>query len=145
MKDNATRSVTKKHGLTIMTGKLFFYRDESGILRDFPCMLMTEDYRFDNPHAANTILRTPAQQLIWKETQEQVPYGEPGPRGGSIVRRSFEMGDYFALWLNRNAPGWGTASSTAGRTHPVIYFEKRGHALALCAEVDRLLKGMTTA
>ncbi len=144
MKDNTTRSVTKKHGLTIMTGKLFFYRDESGVLRDFPCMLMSEDYRFEQLHAANTLLRTPAQQLIWKEVQDRVPYGPQDAGGGTVLRRSFELGEYFRLWLDRNAPGWGTASSTAGRTHPTIFFQKRGHALALCTEVDRLLKGMTT-
>lgn len=134
-----SRYVTKKHGIIIGSGNVFFYRDENDVFHDFPCIFSTSSYSFDQINTFNVKVRTPAEQLIWdieyhdvvetfgsKEYVSQRPY----PEVSWEVRR----------WLNENAEGWGV--QLPENRSKSIFLKKRKQALALYDFIDSHLSGI---
>ena len=139
-----SRYVEKKHGLVIGSDNWFFYRDKDGEYQDFPCILSIRGFSFDNPRMYGHRIHTPAQQLLVHYRRlKKGEYIDVFGRDcvGQIVQ---EPGKWLTKWLDMNAPGWGTPPP-GPRENLSIFFQKRGHAVALCKEVETLLAGLPSA
>lgn len=137
-----SKYVTKKHGIIIGSGNVFFYKDENDEFHDFPCVLWASQLVFENTNSFNVRVRSPAEQLLWdiKTYEEEDTLGV---RSFTKTVRYCEPSWSTRQWLDKNAPGWGM-QTREGRANgaPSIFFKKRSHALAFYQWLDSHLKGM---
>lgn len=137
-----SRYVTKKHGLIIGSGNVFFYRDDDGKHKDFPAIVWAQGLFFPRHSTAHTGLRSLAEQFIWDEGLEEA---EPTIYDG-ITLPQFKhyrwLRHYPRCWLEQNAPGYGVREQPENG-HGTFFFAKRGHALAFVKMVTDHLDGMT--
>lgn len=139
-----SRYVKKKHGLVIGSDNWFFYWDKDRNMHDFPCILGVKGFQFENGIAYAFRIRTPAQQLLvhFRRLKKGEYIDEFGRDcEGQIVQ---EPSRWLKNWLDNNAPGWGYPPPTP-RENMNLFFQKRGHAVALCKEVESILKGVPQA
>lgn len=134
------RYVTKKHGLVISSGEIFFHRDRDGNLKsNYKAVVEVKSFNFDKINFQNMNILTPAQQLIFCEldpTEEDSAW-----LNDTTIKTLVITSDYITNWLNTNAPGWGFRQRCPWY-FATIYFAKRTHAVAFCKHVEEVLKGM---
>lgn len=126
--------------LVLAHDNVFFFLDGDGV-RDFAAMVWAKAYGFDQITSLTVGLRTPAQQLIWREARVALPVA--GPEAAFDGWAPFARpSDYVVRWLDANAPGWATAPAGRQDRNPALFFAEVAHARAFVAEVDRLLAGL---
>lgn len=131
-----SKYVTKKHGITIGSDNIFFYRDEKDYFHDFKCIVSISRLYFDGYSTLHVGIRSTAEQLLFYPEKIKI-----SRFGYSLDATCYRLKNYWVQWLNENCPGWGYPPMRENEPVPNIFFMKRKHALAFYNHIDELLKG----
>lgn len=144
-----SKYVTRKHGLVLGSGNYFYVYDTEhpeGVpeLRDgYRAIISTNRYTFDQIDILNVVVRTPAEQLLWKVQTHNVDQEFEGVTYSS-PKRLLTLSPWFRTWLEKNVgalyDAWDTY--TWIERDPSVFFKRRGDALKFAQEVDARLAGM---
>jgi len=127
----------KPHGMVIGRSNNFFYRDEDGDMRNFPCIVSISELYFDNYTSLHAGIRSTAEQLLFDSVL--VP---DGTMGGHIFHKTmYRLRPYWIGWLDENCPGWGYPPVENSDPVPSIFFSMYRHAKAFTEHVAEVLKG----
>lgn len=125
-----TRYVDKKHGLTIGSGNVFFFRNEQGIIADdWKAIVWAQSYDFTQLNSVNLRCLTPPQQIMWVINSD----GETKLSGTAV------------WWLEHNVSPVGDKWSTRPKPEnmeDVIFFRRRTDALAFVTWIEKMLEGI---
>lgn len=135
-----SRYVDKKHGVTIGSGNVFFYRDENDDFHDFNAILSLRRFKLDRYTSNNVHIRTPAEQLLWRFWSEQRDKEFEGHTLTNFVNL-VEPSWAARTWCDKNAPGWGCRPPIDHDPSPSFFFKRRKDALAMSKWIDETLKG----
>lgn len=135
------RYTSKPYGLTIGSG-MFHTIDPDNTIHDFPAILSFETYAFQMFSSAHVGIKTPAEALCWRTLALPMPTLSPLP---TRVQHCVPA-HWFERWLDTNTPGWTIRPANASNplSERIIFFTKRGHALACAQQIATMLKGAPT-
>jgi hypothetical protein len=145
-----SRYTTKKHGLILGSGNVFFINEQNppeGVpeFRQYNAVVWCDGYRFDHCDTSTCHIRTPAEQLIWSgRYQRETEFEMEGKKYPRLIFYR-ELMHYPRYWLNENVGAlhdmWDirTLNDCPSCT---IFFKRRKDALAFCAMVAERLAGM---
>lgn len=129
--------IKKPHGMTIGRSNTFFYRDEDGDMRYFPCIVGISELYYDNYSSLHAGIRSTAEQLLFDPIK--VPDGMLGDY--KIHKTMYRLRPYWIGWLDENCPGWGYPPVENSDRVPSIFFSMYRHAKAFTEHVAEVLKG----
>lgn len=158
-----SRYVEHKHGLTIGSDNVFFVIDQQSeegepelvlpegvksFREGYRAIVRVRGYSFTQINSVNVRLRTPAQQLIWRE--KTLKWDQERVVGGVVMtlpyeRQYLELSKSVDRWLTTKVgpryESWDTY--TRGRRQEgCIFFKRRRDALEFVRFVSQMLKGI---
>ncbi len=133
-----TRYVQKKHGLSIASDNIFYYRDTNDVFHsDFTSMVYTRDYKVPTPWGANRLL-TPAQQLIYDPSVIIVKKEFDGTVFDD-EQYGFKPSRLVINWCNTNTPGYGHRGHSPRSDMTPLFFLRRKDSLAFVNFIESML------
>lgn len=161
-----SKYVDHKHGMCIGSDNIFFVIDKhhegepelvlpDGVedFRDgYRSIFFVKDYRFSQINSLNVFIRTPAQQLIWKDQSIDIDKSFNHDDEEINYKESFRyciLTNYVENWLNKNVGEkykmWDVRSRAQKCGTDCIFFKRRKDAYALMKEISRHLEGIRYA
>lgn len=125
--------IRKEHGLIIGRNNIFYYHDEDGDLRSFPCIVRVSGLHFVGRSSLHAGIRSTAEQLIFDPV---LMLGSSG-----FHHTIYRLRPYWIGWLDENCPGWGYPPVINSDRVPPIYFPLYRYGKLFVDHVNHLLMG----
>jgi hypothetical protein len=129
--------IKKPHGMMIGRSNNFFYRDEDGDMRDFPCIVGISVLYFNRYSSLHAGIRSTAEQLLF----DSVLVADTSLGDFKFHKTMYRLRPYWIGWLDENCPGWGYPPVKHADSVPSIFFSMYRHAKAFTEHVAYFLEG----